>query len=248
MAVLWGRQHVGYGELAVAAPAPGVALALTRGAFPKPYQWIDPNEDAVAAVVGKRATALAVADAHNGAAASEIALGALLDRWGDDPPPELDDGALVELFHRVSLAVLAGTRELPDEARRESRTTLTVALVAGRRLCWAAMGDSPLLVVEGAYGMELTEGEHAFLGWPMARQRMGRLLQRGRGTLGPGAWVVVASDGLSNFCQAPPEKVAAEVLAHAPDARAAAAGLVQRACDGGAGDNVAVAVLAPPGG
>jgi serine/threonine protein phosphatase PrpC len=245
--VLWGRQHVAYGEIAVSARAPGVGIALTRGAHPKPYEWIDPNEDVVAAVVGERATLLAVADGHHGAVAAEVALTAVLESFGDDPPPALDDDGLVELFHGASSAVLVATRDLPDELRRESRTTLTVALLAGRRLCWAAVGDSPLFVVEGEHGMELTRSEQAFLGWPMARQRVDRLLQRGRGTLGRNAWVVLASDGFSNFSPPPPERTAAQVLTHAPDPVAGARDLVTEACAGGAGDNVAVAAAAPPG-
>lgn len=247
MTVLYGPDHVDYGAVEGVVAAPGVALAITRGLHPKPYRWTDPNEDVVAAVAGPRATLLVVADAHNGALSSQVAVRTVLDQLGDDPSPELDDPALVALFHRASTAVLAATRETDDEERRASRTTLSMALVAERRLCWAAMGDSPVLVAEGDVGLELTRGDHAFVGWPMTAARVDRLLQRGRGSLGPGAWVALTSDGFSNFCDPSAPAAAAKVLADAPDALAGARGLVEHAFTCGAGDNVAAVVVAPPG-
>jgi len=226
--------------------ARGVALAISRGLHPKPYRWTDPNEDAVAAVAGPRATLLVVADAHNGALSSQVAVRTVLEELTDDPPPELDDTALVALFHRVSAAVLVATRETADEERRESRTTLSLALVSGRRLCWAAMGDSPVLVAEGDVGLELTRGDHAFVGWPMTAARVDRLLQRGRGSLGRGAWVALTSDGFSNFCDPSAAAAAAKLLADAPDALSGARGLLEHAFASGAGDNVAAVVVAPP--
>ncbi len=246
MTVLYGPQHVTYGKVDGAEVAPGVAVAISRGLHPKAYRWTDPNEDAVGAVAGPRATLLVVADAHNGALASQVAVRTVLEELADDPPPELDDAELVALFHHVSTAVLSATRELTDEQRRESRTTLSMALVSRRRLCWAAMGDSPVLVAEGDLGMELTRSDRTFVGWPMTASRVDRLLQRGRGTLGAQAWVALASDGFSNFCRGPAAEAAATVLAAAPDALGAARGLVDHACTSGAGDNVAAAVAAPP--
>jgi serine/threonine protein phosphatase PrpC len=235
--VLWGRRHLDYGQVGVALPAPGVALALSRGLHPKSYRWVDPNEDVAAAVVGDRATLLAVADGHHGVAAAEAVIRALVTALGDDPPPELDDDGLVRLFHRVNAAALA--------EGDGSRTTLSLALVSGRRLCWAAFGDSPVLVAEAGHGVELNAGGGGFLGSPLATHRVDRLLLRGRGTLGTGAWVVVATDGLSNFTGPDPAGTAAEVLATTPDAATAARALVERAFAGGAGDNVALAVSAP---
>jgi serine/threonine protein phosphatase PrpC len=247
MTVLWGRDHQEYGFIATATPARGVALALSRGLHPKPYEWTDPNEDCVAAVVGRRATLLAVADAHRGSIASEAALSSVLDAVGDDPPRRLDDDALVRLFHHAGLAVQSACRNLPEERGRDSRTTLSITLIAGRRLCWAAMGDSPVLVAEGSHGLEVTRPNQHFVGWPMAAHRVERLLQRGRGTLGAGAWVAVVSDGFANFALAQnPAAAAAEVFAEAESAVGGATALVEHAFTGGAGDNVAVAVAAPP--
>lgn len=247
MTVLSGPEHVDYGAVEGAVVAPGVAVAISRGLHPKPYRWTDPNEDVVAAVAGPRATLLVVADAHNGALSSQVAVRTVLEELTDDPPPELDDPILVALFHRVSAAVLAATREANDEERRESRTTLSLALVSPRRLCWAAMGDSPVFVAEGDVGLELTRGDHAFVGWPMTAARVDRLLQRGRGALGAGAWVAVTSDGFSNFCDPGAADAVAKILAGAPDALAGARGVIEHAFAAGAGDNVAAAVAAPPG-
>lgn len=247
MVVLWGRQQLDYGRVAVAAPAPGVALALSRGLHPKTYQWVDPNEDVAAAVAGERATLLAVADGHNGLVAAETAIGAVVEALTDDPPPEPSDDELVRLFHHVNIAVQAETSRQDGQVRRASRTTLSLALVSGRRLCWAAFGDSPVLVAEAEQGVELNPGGNAFLGVPLASHRVERLLLRGRGTLGGRAWVVVASDGLSNFTGPHHAETAAGVLAKALDAQSAARALVERAFAGGAGDNVATAVHAPQG-
>lgn len=245
--VLWGREQDSYGDVAVTEPGPGVALALTRGLHPKPYRWVDPNEDAVAAAIGSRATLLVVADAHNGAVASEVAVNTVLDQVGDDPPEDLDDADLVALFVRASSAILAETRARLDARRRESRTTLSLALVAGRRLRWAALGDSPVLVVDDGRGRELTTQSLHFAGWPMASRQMDPVLQRGRLTLTDDAWVVVASDGLANFTlTGSTAKAAAEVLAQATNAAHGARSLIDHAFAGGAGDNVAAAVLAPP--
>jgi serine/threonine protein phosphatase PrpC len=223
-------------------------LALTRGRHPKPYRWTDPNEDVAAAVVGDRATLLVVADGHNGVTASEVAVRTVLEEVGDDPPAELAENDLVALYHRTGVAVIAAVRDA-DQTQRGSRTTLSIALVAGRRLTWAALGDSPVLVTENGQGMELTYAdEPAFIGSPMTMRRVGSLLQRGRGTLGAAAWVAVTSDGFANFhLGATPAGSAAEVLAEAADATAAACGLLDHACAAGAGDNVAAAVAAPRG-
>jgi serine/threonine protein phosphatase PrpC len=246
MAVLWGRQHVDYGRVESVALSPEVGIALTRGLRPKTYRWVDPNEDVAAAVVGERATLLAVADGHNGVLAPEVAITTVLDELGDDPPPEPDDAEIVGLFHRAGLAVLAATRDVDDPQRRDSRTTLSLALVSGRRLCWAAMGDSSVLVAEAGQGVELTQADNAYLGSPMAFRRIDRLLQRGRGTLGARAWVALTTDGFANFSPGPSAAAAAgEILGDPKDGATAACELIDYAFEGGAGDNIAVAVAGP---
>lgn len=233
-----------YGDVAIVRPSDQVALALTRGLHPKPYAWTDANEDDVAAVVGERATALVVADGHNGAISSEVALRIVLDRLGDDPPADLTDDDLVDLFLAAGDAVLDATRAA--DGQRDSRTTLSVALVADHSLRWGAIGDSPIFVTDGAGGRELTEGAHRFVGWPMRRSGVDATLQRGRAPLSPRGWVALTSDGFSNFSLGhAPADVVARVLGQSSDAEAGARMLIDHAFEGRAGDNVAVAVLGP---
>lgn len=244
--VLWGDEHTRMGEVVVSEVGRRVAVALTRGFLPKPYRYVDPNEDTVAAVVGPRATLLVVADGHNGFQATDAVIRHVLDRLGEDPPPaDLAEGELVGLFHDAGRAVLARTRGLPPP-HRESRTTLTVALLAGRRLQWAAMGDSALLVASAGAGRELTRPRQEFVGFEMDRRDVADRLRRDVVELEAGEWVVLVSDGFTNFTTAPSaaEAVGAAIVEDASPA-AVARDLVEHAGRGGAGDNVAVAVAAP---
>lgn len=242
-AVLWGRDHVDYGDVVTRAVGEAVGLALTRGRHPKPYAWVDPNEDVVAAVVGPRATLLAVADAHNGADAAEAAITTVLECFGDDPPDDPDEAALVDLFAAAGHDVLRVTSQLAPP-HRDSRTTLSVALVGPETVTWAALGDSPVFVVHGGRARELSIPRHLFVGHPLSRFVLDERLSRGREPLQPGDAVVLASDGFTNFAVIDPAAAVAEALAAAPSPVDAAAALVDHAVDGGAGDNVAVAVAA----
>lgn len=244
--VLWGPDHVELGEVAVRDAAEGVALALTRGLQPKSYGYLDPNEDVAAVSVGDRAALLVVADGHNGAEASTVAVRTVLDRLGDDPPPaDLDDPDLVRLFHAAGQAVRSATAGL-GRVRRESRTTLTLALLAGRRLQWASLGDSALFLVGAGGGRELTSPEPRFVGPSLTTGAIDRLLGRGTVEVGHGDWVVLVTDGFTNFVRgAVPADAAAAVLRDLHDAGEAVRGLVDLAGGGGAGDNVAVVAVAP---
>ncbi|CAN5412877.1 hypothetical protein BH23ACT7_BH23ACT7_11480 [soil metagenome] len=252
--VLWGRDHTELGEVAIHAVSDDVACAITRGLRRKAYRYVDPNEDTVAAVVGPRGTLLVVADGHNGAEAADAAVTTVLERLGDDPPPaDLSDAALVELFSVANDAVLHATASLrPPNAG--SRTTLTMALVAApanrpsvpRRLQWASMGDSALIIAVAGNGEELTRPQHQFVGHPMSVPEVAGKLQRGLGEIPADAWVVVVSDGFTNFVGPDrASRVVADIVATATEPATAARAIVDRAGAMGAGDNVAVAVAAP---
>jgi hypothetical protein len=75
----------------------------------------------------------------------------------------------------------------------------------------------------------------------MPRHAVDFYLERGTVDLSPNAWVVAASDGFVDFAHPFPTALVTEGGRPAEVAR----GLVLAACDGGAGDNVAVAVVAP---
>jgi len=245
---LWGTDHEELDEIASATAGDAAGLAITRGRFPKAYRYEDPNEDAVAVVAGPRATLLAVADGHNGATASHLAVEAVLDRLGDDPPDRLGDDEWLRLFTEVNEAIVAGKGiGSPHPA---SNTVLVVALKAAGRLSWAAIGDAALVVARpGAErGRQLNKEAMRFLGQPMSRRALKGALQRGGLTLAPEDWVAAVTDGLSSFVSPlKPADVVPRVLALSPDgtAETAAVALVEAACAAGAGDNVAAAVLAP---
>jgi serine/threonine protein phosphatase PrpC len=245
---LWGTDHEDLDEIASARAGERAALAITRGRYPKTYRYEDPNEDAAAVVVGERSTLLVVADAHYGATSSHVAVRALLDELGEDPPPALDDRGWLELFGTVNEAVLA-TKGI-GSPQPASDTVLIAALVSPGRLSFASIGDAALVVCRpGAErGRQVNKEAMRFLGQPMNRRALKNTVQRGSLGLDAADWVVAVTDGLSEFV-APlrPADVVPRVLATAPQptAEAAAVALVDTACSAGAGDNVAAVVLAP---
>lgn len=240
-AVLWGKDYVALNEVAVETVGPRAAVAISRGRHRKAYRYTDPNEDAAVAVVGPRATLLAVADGHNGWPATEAAINSIVQAFGDDPPPaDVDDGRMIDIFHEASNAVLDVTG-VPEAESPESRTTLVVALVAGRRLQWASFGDSAVYSVTGAAAVSLAKPQHRFVGYPMPRHHVDMILDRGTVELPEHAWVVLASDGFVDFAHPFPT----DLVADGKQPQEVAHGLVVAAFDGGAGDNVAVAVAAP---
>jgi serine/threonine protein phosphatase PrpC len=246
-AVLWGRDHVTYGHVVVRAISPQVAVAISRGRFPKAYEWVDPNEDTAAAVVGPSATLLVVADGHNGFEATEIAVRTVLHHLGDDPPPaNLTDHELVDLFLNASQRIMRETSALPLP-KRESRTTLTVGLVARQRVQWAGMGDSALFIIDGHGARDVSRPRPHFVGYRMSRRDVEDRLWRGVRPLTTDSWVVVATDGFTNFASMSPPMVVRDVVRRASDAHEVARRLVEHAGAGGAGDNVAVAVAAASG-
>ena len=240
-AVLWGKDYVDLNHVEVEELTRDVAVAITRGRHRKAYRYTHPNEDAAVAVIGERATLLAVADGHNGWPATEAAITAIVEALGDDPPPaDMDDDALIELFHRASRSVLDVT-EVPGFEHPDSRTTLVMALVAPGRVQWASFGDSAVYSVTADGAEALSRSQHRFVGHPMPRAAVDHYLDRGTFELPAGAWVVVASDGFVDFAAPFPTGVFTE---H-DEAAGVARGLVVAACEGGAGDNVAVAVARP---
>lgn len=240
-ALLWGKDYVDLGEVAVEDVDARTAVAITRGRHAKSYQYTHPNEDAAVAVVGPRATLLAVADGHNGWPATEAAISTVVDLLGDDPPPaNLPDDDWVDLFHRAGEAVLDITGR-PGAQDPDSRTTLVVVLRAGRRLQWASFGDSAVYTVSPAAAVPLARPQHKFVGYPMPRHAVDYFLERGTVELSEGSWVVAASDGFVDFARPFPTQLFTEGAGPGH----IAAGLVTAACDGGAGDNVAIAVAGP---
>jgi serine/threonine protein phosphatase PrpC len=234
--VLWGDRHVVLGQVAAASLEPRAALAISRGQSAKPYPYVDPNEDAVLAAAGPAGWLLAVADGHNGFDAARAALGAveraagrLLEQDGLDPAT-----AVHQLFGAARKAVieaLAGA----GRPRQASRTALSIALVAGGRIHGASLGDTVALRLGDEF--EEIGAEGPFLG-------PGSLLPRVYwAPFNHGDRLLVASDGLMDYLGPRWEECLREA-AEATDLTAAARQLVLHAFSGGAGDNVAVGLLA----
>ncbi len=243
--MLWGTDHEELGVVAAHALGEKAALANTRGRYPKAYRYEDPNEDTVAAVVGPRATLLVCADGHNGAFAPNTAVREILAAFGDDPPPDTD---WLELFGHVNETVVAGKGIGAEQPA--SNCVLLAALVTPGRLSWAAIGDGALVVARpGAQrARQLNREAMRFIGYPMNKRALKSTVQHATTDVDADEWVVLVTDGLSEFV-APlrPADVVPRVLAtlKPPTAETAARALVDTACSAGAGDNVAVAVVAP---
>lgn len=243
-ACLLGRDHEERGSVATDSVRGRAALGLARGWAPKPYPYVDPNEDAVGCAVGARACLLAVADGHNGYAASHAALAEVLGRLGGGSlRADLADDDVVAVVTQVDARIAEANAGRP----LGSRTTLVVALRTATSLQWVAAGDSSLLVVGTGRSAALPSMTHWFLG--DGRLRTGHLRgpARGRIALPPDAWVVLATDGYTDYVPdgltAP--AAAAVALTASDDPERAVLALLDQARRGGAGDNVGVAVCAP---
>lgn len=245
---LWGTDHEELDRPASLAVGSRAAIAITRGRYPKAYRYEDANEDMVAAVAGPQATLLVCADGHNGAMAPRVATDEVLDALGSDPPPSLDDGEWLALFARTNEAVLA--RKGVGSLQPASNTVLLVALASPGQLSWAAIGDGAIVVGRpGAQrARQVNKEAMRFIGYPMNKRSLKSTVQRGTAELDPDEWIVLITDGLSEFVSPlRPADVVPRVLAtvREPTAEAAALALIDTACSAGAGDNVATAVIAP---
>jgi serine/threonine protein phosphatase PrpC len=237
---LIGAEHDVLGDLAAVAAAPGVDVAISRGARPKEYSVGAPNEDVVAAVAGPDATLLAVADAFTGPESSRAAIEAVLAAAGDPPPPALEVGQALDLLEAANEAALEVTAE--DRAafgwRGASRTTLVVAHLAGRRLTWAAMKDSAIFVARPAGGpaRRLDTPTSKSISFPMTRADLEAAASCGAERLEPGDAVVLVTDGFTDVAGRH------ELADLAAAGRLTAEAVVALALERDTSDNVAAAV------
>lgn len=251
--VLWGRDHEVFAEIATTGLPDGVGGALSRGRFPKQYEHVDPNEDAVLLAQRRGVLLLAVADGHNGVDAGEAALEGVLSAFnGDWEPPRAATSRLAGLVTRAqphaleALAAAARTavaerlRRVDDPARRASRTALSLAVVVGDGMHVLTFGDTAVFLVRGRRVRRLGSSG-SFLGARTELPPSTTLRLRGDDR------VVVASDGCTDFLGRGLDD-ALLAAAALDDPVRAARGLVQAAGDAGAGDNVAVVVARHPTG
>lgn len=195
--------------------------------------------------MGARATLLVVADGHGGEQSSLLAVEAVLDAHGDDPPPDLDPGALVPLFVEIDRRIAEAAREHPPR-RRDSATTLTVALVGDGHIVWASVGDSIGVVAAPGAARTLGGISRRYLGQgsPRQRDRLGPSVASGRVRAPEQAWVVLATDGYSDWAPTggDPAGATGRWTAGAGTAHDVVDRLMTKARTGGAGDNVGIAV------
>lgn len=175
---------------------------------------------------------LAVADGHNGREASEAAIrgidaeaSALLDR-----KPSL---AVAEAFAVAMRAVRGALAEVGDP-RSGSATALSVAVGNEGVACHAGVGDTACLIARRTR-TRMFVGVDGFID---ARSRPAPSVRRV--AVRTGTAVVLATDGLTDFLGPGGPRLVRGALRGRPadDARR----LVGLAFDGGAGDNIAVAL------
>ena len=244
-AALWGRDHPHLGEIAVASVSPTLAIAMSAGAVRKARPPLDPNEDAAAAASGRHVDLIAVADAHLGCEAAELAVAAVLDCL-DDETFGLGDG-LVDVIFRAGMAVQRGTSH-PSCPHPQSRTTIAFAVIGDGAFHWISMGDSSVALVSTTGVERLDVPRTTFLGYRFTVDELDTLVTRGTRTWMPGDVLVLATDGLESVgsIERRPADAVASVVLNPSDALARARGLVQAALASRASDAVTVAVAVSP--
>lgn len=187
--VLLGSSLTAKGAFVARAASPWACAGLAVGVDSvNPKHW--PCEDSVAVVPLEEGGLLAaVADAHWGGRSGEVVASGLAAAWrnarGADPAARL----------RAALYLLDG--KLLERGRDDrSETTALLVHVHERRLSWANVGDSLLLVVGPAgAGIKNRPAPHFVGGRPVATLPPGAV-EVGSATLSAGDVVLLASDGL----------------------------------------------------
>ncbi|HEX6254996.1 MAG TPA: protein phosphatase 2C domain-containing protein [Euzebyales bacterium] len=241
-ATLLGRAHRLSGQVAVADAGGRAAVGLARGWMPKPYAYVDPNEDVVACSVADHGHLLIVADGHNGHRASHVAVAEVMDTFADAVPEHFDQDTVLDVSEAVERRIAAANAA--DGPR--SRTTMVVALRTATQLWWFAAGDSALTIVSARRTGPLPAATRWFFGDGLDRGALARSLASGRIAVPDGAWVVLATDGYTDYLpdHLTVSSATAVAVAGVDEPADAAHALLDQARRGGAGDNVGVAVSA----
>jgi serine/threonine protein phosphatase PrpC len=230
---LLGRDWTELGPVAFAELPDGGALALSRGAQPKAYAHVDPNEDGVLLVRAPMGALLALADGFNGVAAAELALDEARRRAA-----ELIEARGAGFRALVAELVRAAEARLPR--RSQSRSCLVIAALAGNRCEVASLGDASAFRARAT--APLVAPNSLLVGRRDALGRTHPGLWHAQLERAPGERIALVSDGVTNFMPDPTR--IAGVLSDAGSDLACARALLQAALEGGAGDNVAAVVFA----
>ena len=228
-ALLLGEDHTELGGIAVDEVTPRISIAISRGRFPKPYAYVDPNEDAVFALTDGATTILAVADGHKGFDAARTAIQAVELVAPDvlTTPAETATALLVE-------AAVTSVNDSHPPTRVDSRTALTVVVISDGALAAATFGDTVCFVVI-RQDIERVGRSAAFIG----HDTITRNFEIETRPVKAQATTILASDGLTNYA------TESAIRSAIGDRGGHAETFVHMAFEGGAGDNVAVAVLGP---
>jgi serine/threonine protein phosphatase PrpC len=233
---LLGSSYEGLGEIGVAEIPPRLALAISRGRFPKGYPHVDPNEDAAFAAAAASAVLMAVVDGHNGFVAALTVVDAFTAIADDLLSSCLDDPA-VAVTQALAAAVEA-VGGLPDGP---SGAALSVAAVAAGRGAAGTFGDTVATLV-GRRKARLLTGRTEFLhaGEESCSASTGDF------EITDGEAVVLVTDGVTDFAgRDSAGAVRRAVWGFGP--QQAARNLVELGFAGGAGDNLAAAVFVSGG-
>ncbi len=236
---LLGSDWTTLGEVATAELGGRAGVALSRGRFPKPKMWIDPNEDAVLAASDGERWLLVAADGHLGFDAAKAAVTAITAMASEALADSRDGRTVVEAVIDQARASVAETLSAVEEARSRSRTALSVVLVRPGKAFVSSCGDSSVYRVRGGKAKSLTAPSR-FLGPRTPTPPVVRVSLRPTDALG------VVTDGFTDFLgRAVGPTLCRETAGREPTQAAQA--LVRAAFAGGAGDNVGIALLLPAG-
>jgi hypothetical protein len=216
--LLLGENHTDYGAVAVEEISDDLAVAISRGRFPKSYPHVDPNEDAVFA-------------STDGTFTARAAIEAIRDSAADTVTHAIEDG--ISLLAGAAIAAVA--EFVPDLAppRDTSRTALTVCVIRDDEISSITLGDTSCLAVSRR-GVDRIGPVTEFLGPATSPDEVIVTSE----TLGKGTSIIVASDGLVDYA-----KFTEVTAAIAGSAAEIAKSLLGAAFEGGAGDNIAVAAF-----
>ena len=141
-ALLLGQDHSELGGIAIDEVTPRISIAISRGRFPKPYAYVDPNEDAVFALTDGTTTVLAVADGHNGFDAARTAIHAV-----ELVAPDVLAAPAQKATALLAEAAVTSVNDSLPPTRVDSRTALTVVVISNGALAAATFGDTVCFVV-----------------------------------------------------------------------------------------------------
>lgn len=233
--VLLGSSLTAKGASVARAASPWACAGLAVGVDSmNPKHW--PCEDSVAlAPLDDGGLLAAVADAHWGGKTGELVAANLTVAWRDargaDPAARL----------RAALFLLDG--KLLERGRDDrSETTVLLVHVHERRLSWASVGDSLLLVVGRAGGgVKNHPAPHFMGGRPLATLPPG-VVEVGSAALAPGDVVLLASDGLEWQASGLDPEDVADALRREGTLQAKVEGLLKHASTKGR-DNLGVVAI-----